>query len=67
MEALYAAGESGMTRTEIAAALTSMEYRSTIRDRLDARGPRIWCAHHCECHGERVVLTGDAGVCYRCA
>ena len=63
MEALYAAGESGMTRTEICsrfditgASLDEiLEIVSTLADRES--GARIIC----ECHGERVVLTGDAG------
>ena len=40
MEALYAAGESGMTRTEICSRfdITGVS--------LDARGPRIGRAHH---------------------
>mgnify|MGYP001658390878 FL=1 len=63
MEALYAAGESGMTRTEICSrfGITGvsldeiLEIVSTLADRES--GARIIC----ECRGERVVLTGDAG------
>lgn len=63
MEALYAAGESGMTRTEICSRFDItgvsldeiLEIVSTLADRES--GARIIC----ECHGERVVLTGDAG------
>ncbi|MFR7733806.1 MAG: helix-turn-helix transcriptional regulator [Collinsella sp.] len=63
MEALYAAGENGMTRTELCsrfditgASLDEiLEIVSTLADRES--GARIIC----ECHGERVVLTGDAG------
>ena len=63
MEALYAAGESGMTRTEICsrfditgASLDEiLEIVSTLADRES--GARIIC----ERRGERVVLTGDAG------
>ncbi|WP_346972876.1 hypothetical protein, partial [Collinsella aerofaciens] len=63
MEALYAAGESGMTRTEICGRFDItgvsldeiLEIVSTLADRES--GARIIC----ECHGERVVLTGDAG------
>lgn len=63
MEALYAAGESGMTRTEICSRFDItgvsldeiLEIVSTLADRES--GARIIC----ECRGERVVLTGDAG------
>lgn len=63
MEALYAAGESGMTRTEICSRFDItgvsldeiLEIVSTLADRES--GARIIC----ECHGERVILTGDAG------
>lgn len=63
MEALYASGESGMTRTEICGRFDItgisldeiLEIVSTLADRES--GARIIC----ECHGERVVLTGDAG------
>lgn len=63
MEALYAAGENGMTRTEICSRFNItgvsldeiLEIVSTLADRES--GARIIC----ECHGERVVLTGDAG------
>lgn len=63
MEALYAAGESGMTRTDICSRFDItgvsldeiLEIVSTLADRES--GARIIC----ECHGERVVLTGDAG------
>lgn len=63
IEALYAAGESGMTRTEICSRFDItgvsldeiLEIVSTLADRES--GARIIC----ECHGERVVLTGDAG------
>ena len=63
MEALYAAGDGGMTRTEICsrfditgASLDEiLEIVSTLADRES--GARIIC----ECRGERVALTGDAG------
>ena len=63
MEALYAAGESGMTRAEICSRFDItgvsldeiLEIVSTLADRES--GARIIC----ECSGERVVLTGDAG------
>ena len=63
MEALYAAGESGMTRTEICSRFDItgvsldeiLEIVSTLADRES--GARIIC----KCRGERVVLTGDAG------
>ena len=63
MEALYAAGENGMTRNEICSRFDItgvsldeiLEIVSTLADRES--GARIIC----ECHGERVVLTGDAG------
>lgn len=63
IEALYAAGESGMTRTEICSRFDItgvsldeiLEIVSTLADRES--GARIIC----ECHGERVVLTGGAG------
>ena len=63
MEALYAAGESGMTRTEICSRFDItgvsldeiLEIVSTLANRES--GARIIC----ECRGERVVLTGDAG------
>lgn len=63
MEALYAVGESGMTRTEICSRFDItgvsldeiLEIVSTLADRES--GARITC----ECRGERVVLTGDAG------
>lgn len=63
MEALYAAGESGMTRAEICSRFDItgvsldeiLEIVSTLADRES--GARIIC----ECRGERVVLTGDAG------
>ena len=60
---VYAAGESGMTRTEICSRFDItgvsldeiLEIVSTLADRES--GARIIC----ECRGERVVLTGDAG------
>lgn len=63
MEALYAAGENGMTRDELCcrfditgASLDEiLEIVSTLADRES--GARIIC----ERRGERVVLTGDAG------
>ena len=63
MEALYAAGETGMTRGDICsrfditgAALDEIiDIVSTLADRES--GARIIC----ERHGERIVLTGDAG------
>ena len=63
MEALYAAGENGMTRDELCSRFditgTSLdeilEIVSTLADRES--GARIIC----ERRGERVVLTGDAG------
>ena len=63
MEALYAADESGMTRTEICSRFDItgvsldeiLEIVSTLADRES--GARIIC----ECRSERVVLTGDAG------
>lgn len=63
MEALYAAGESGMTRNEICSRFDItgvsldeiLEIISTLADRES--GARIIC----ECHCGRVVLTGDAG------
>lgn len=63
MEALYAAGENGMTRDELCgrfditgASLDEvLEIVSTLADRES--GARIICEHRGEC----VVLTGDAG------
>ena len=63
MEALYAAGEAGMTRGDICsrfditgAALDEIiDIVSTLADRES--GARIIC----ERHGERIILTGDAG------
>lgn len=63
MEALYAAGEAGMTRDEICSRFdisgASLDeiigIISTLADRES--GARIIC----ECHDERVVLIGDAG------
>ncbi len=63
MEALYAAGEGGMTRGDICscfditgAALDEIiDIVSSLADRES--GARIIC----ERHGERIVLTGDAG------
>mgnify|MGYP000394043305 CR=1 FL=1 len=60
MEALYAAGDGGMTRTEICsrfditgASLDEiLEIVSSLADRES--GARIIC----ECRGERVALTG---------
>lgn len=63
MEALYAAGEAGMTRDDVCsrfditgAALDEiLDIVSTLADRES--GARIIC----ERHGECIVLTGDAG------
>lgn len=63
MEALYASGETGMTRDEICsrfditgAALDEIiNIVSTLADRES--GARIIC----ECHDDRIILTGDAG------
>ena len=63
MEALYAAGEEGMTRADICsrfdftgAALDEIvDIVSTLADRES--GARIIC----ECHDDRIILTGDAG------
>lgn len=63
MEALYAAGGTGMTRGDICsrfditgAALDEIiDIVSTLADRES--GARIIC----ERHGERIILTGDAG------
>ena len=63
MEALYAAGETGMTRGDICsrfditgAALDEIiDIVSTLADRES--GARIIC----ERHGECIILTGDAG------
>lgn len=63
MEALYAAGEAGMTRDDVCsrfditgAALDEIiDIVSTLADRES--GARIIC----ERHGECIILTGDAG------
>lgn len=63
MEALYAAGEAGMTRDDVCsrfditgAALDEIiNIVSTLADRES--GARIIC----ECHDDRIILTGDAG------
>ena len=48
MEALYAAGENGMTRNEICSRfdITGVSLDEILEIVLDARGPRIGCAHH---------------------
>lgn len=63
MEALYASGETGMTRDDICsrfditgASLNEIiNIVSTLADRES--GARIIC----ECHDDRIILTGDAG------
>ena len=63
MEALYAAGEKGMDRSEICsrfditgASLDEIvDIISTLADRES--GARVIC----ECRDERVILTGEAG------